>query len=295
MVTILAKNIGFCFGVKRALSLILKALKENPGRTIYTLGPLIHNPPVIRDLERRGVRVIHSASAAKKGIFVIPSHGLSPEVVKKAKANGAAILDATCPYVLRSQKIATGLVKDGYRVVVVGEKFHPEIKGIMGRLGKNAGIVSSAADLKGIPRAGKIGVIAQTTESLGKFREIVSLLLEKSPELKVCNTLCVHTMNRQEEAVRLAGKVDAMIIVGGRNSANTRRLFELCSSAVPSFHIESAGELGRVEGKLGKLKNVPGRGKKVCGPRGRTRVGIVSGTSTPDNSIMELVGRLKEV
>jgi len=281
--------------VKRALSLTLKALKENPGKTIYTLGPLIHNPPVVRDLQKRGVKVITSAAYAGRGIFVIPSHGLAPAVVGAARKRGAKILDATCPYVLRSQKIASGLAADNYHVIIVGEKFHPEIKGIIGRIGRAGTVVNRAADLRrSLPYRKKIGVIAQTTESLSRFRDIVAVLLGKSSELKVCNTLCVHTLDRQKEAVDLAGKVCAMIVVGGRNSANTRRLFELCRKKVPAFHIESAGELGRGTRVLSALRKVLKRGDRGCGPHQRSGVGVVSGTSTPDVSIRELVEKIRD-
>ena len=288
----LAKNIGFCFGVKRALSLTLKALRENPGKTIYTLGPLIHNPPVIRDLRQKGVKVISSPAYAGRGIFVIPSHGLAPKVVEAARRRGAEILDATCPYVLRSQKIASGLADDGYHVVIVGEKLHPEIKGIIGRVGRAGTVVNRAVNLRSLPYRKKIGVIAQTTESLSRFRDIVAVLVGKTSELKVCNTLCVHTLDRQKEAVELAGKVCAMIVVGGRNSANTRRLYELCRKKVPAFHIESAGELGRGTRVLRVLRKVLNRGDRGCGPHQRSGVGVVSGTSTPDVSIRELVEKI---
>jgi small subunit ribosomal protein S1 len=279
MKIILARNIGFCFGVKRALNITLKALKDNPGEAIHTLGALIHNPPVINKLKSKGVRVVSCADEVKNGIVIIPSHGLSSSIVEKLKAKGIKLVDATCPYVLRSQKLASSLVKSGYRVIIFGQRMHPEIKGIIGMIGKNAIVVSTPQDIAKLKKLKKIGVISQTTESSARFTEIVKQLLEKSPEIRVYNTLCVHTMNRQKEASAIAGKVDLMIVVGGHNSANTSRLYELCRKKVPTYHIESAAEIG----PLSKIR------KKL---RSGCVVGIVSGTSTPHSSIKDIVRNL---
>ena len=279
MKIILAKNIGFCFGVKRALNLTLKAIKDNPGETIHTLGALIHNPPVINKLRSRGVRVVSSAGQVKSGIVIIPSHGLSTRIIKKLRAKGIKLVDATCPYVLRSQRLASSLVKEGYKVIIFGQRLHPEIKGIIGMIGRSAIVVTGPQDISKLKKLKRIGVISQTTESSGRFTEIVKQLLEKSPEIKVYNTLCVHTMNRQKEASAIAGKVDFMIVVGGYNSANTSRLYELCRNKVLTYHIESAAEIN----SLAKIK-------KMLKPN--YRVGIVSGTSTPHSSIKDIVKNL---
>lgn len=280
MEIILAKNIGFCFGVKRAIGITLKALRENPGVPIYMLGPLIHNPPVIKELENKGVNVVYSPAKVNKGILIVPSHGLALSVIKVLNKKGVRLLDATCPNVLMSQKLASSLAADGYRVIVFGQKFHPEIKGIMGRIGRAAKLVSSLDDIKRIPRFKKLGVIAQTTESLTRFRDVVADLVEKGFETKVYNTLCAHTRRRQEEAAKIAGNVDVMIVAGGHNSANTSRLYELCRKIVPACHVESAEDLDSVM-----------RRKKIFSAK--ARVGIVSGTSTPDSSIKDIVKRLK--
>jgi len=282
----LAKNLGFCFGVKRAISLILKALKDNPGRPVYTLGPLIHNPIVVRGLEKKGLKVIHSCRDIKDGMLVIPSHGLAYKVQEKARSKGIKLLDATCPYVLRSQRLACMLAEEGYEVIVIGERFHPEIKGILGTIHGTCRVVNEIGDLLTLPKFKRAGVIVQTTESLYKLKEIVSALLEKADELKVYNTLCIHTMRRQEEAVKLARDVDVMLVVGGHNSANTRRLYELCKKIVPAYQVESAAEL---ELKLKRNKRL----REIL--KSKKKAGIVSGTSTPYTSIKELMKKLKKI
>ncbi|PIU51515.1 4-hydroxy-3-methylbut-2-enyl diphosphate reductase [Candidatus Desantisbacteria bacterium CG07_land_8_20_14_0_80_39_15] len=267
----LAKNVGFCFGVKRAMGLTLKALRENPGKPIYTFGPLIHNPRAIKKLKDIGVRVIHSLQNIKTGILIIPSHGLAPSIIVQARKKKLFIIDATCPYVLRSQRLAELLAKQGYRVIIVGKSSHPEIRGIIGGIKRMGKVIGKTEDLKSLPKFKKIGVITQTTESLSNFKSVIESILDKGFELKVYNTLCAHTLKRQEEARRIAKSVDLMLVIGGRNSANTSRLFEICRACVTTYQIESPDELS------------------PDWLRGKKSIGLVSGTSTPLSAVKEVV------
>jgi len=272
----LAKNVGFCFGVKRAVALTLKALKENHGKSIYTFGPLIHNPLAVEKLRSMGVKVIHSLRNVRKGILIIPSHGLAPSVIVQARKKKLALIDATCPYVLRSQRLAGLLANQGYKVIIVGKNSHPEIRGIVGGIGKRGKVIGNTEKLKSFHRFKKIGVITQTTESLSNFKSVIAAIVDKGFELKVYNTLCAHTLKRQEEAKRIAKGVDLMLVIGGHNSANTRRLFEICRAIVGTHQIEVAGEL-----KSGWL-------------RGKRSIGLVSGTSTPLSVVKEVVKKIKK-
>ena len=270
-----AKNIGFCFGVKRAMGLTLKALRENPGKPIYTFGPLIHNPPAIEKLRSMGIRVIHSLRNVQNGILIIPSHGLTPSIIAQANKKKLSLIDATCPYVLRSQRLVNQLAIEGYKVIIVGQSSHPEIRGIIGGIKKSGRVIGKAEDLKSLPRSKKIGVVTQTTESLPRFKEIVALILDKSFELKVYNTLCAHTLKRQEEARQIAKNVDLMLVIGGHNSANTRRLFEICAAIVSTHQIESADELN------------------CKWLKGKNNIGLISGTSTPLFAVREVAKKVR--
>lgn len=270
-----AKNIGFCFGVKRAVGLTLKALKENPGKPIYTLGPLIHNPPTVKKMEDMGIKIVYSLGSIKKGILIIPSHGLAPSMIIQARKKKLSLIDTTCPYVLRSQRLAESLANKGYKVIIIGQSSHPEIKGIIGGIKKMGRVIGKTEELEFFPRFKKIGIIVQTTESLSKFKEVVVSILDKSFELEVYNTLCAHTLKRQEEACHIARSADLVLVIGGYNSANTRRLFEICRAIVKTYQIEFPGEL------------------KPTWFKGKNSIGIVSGTSTPLSAVKEVVNKIK--
>ena len=273
----LAKNVGFCFGVKRAMGLTMKALRENPSRPIYTFGPLIHNPPAVKKLRNMGVRIVHSLRDVQKGILIIPSHGLAPSIIAQAHKKKLSLIDTTCPYVLRSQRLAELLTDQGYRVIIVGQSSHPEIKGIIGGIKRMGKVIGKTEELKSFSRFKKIGVIAQTTESLSRFKEVLASILDKSFELKVYNTLCAHTLKRQEESRQIAKDVDLMLVIGGHNSANTRRLFEICRAIVDTHQVESPDELN------------------VDWLKGRPSIGLISGTSTPLSAVKEVVEKIKKL
>jgi len=270
----LADKAGFCFGVKRAINTAFEAV----GKTrVYCLGPLIHNPQEVDRLRRAGVQTVEDFSVLIPGdTLIIRSHGVPPRVLSQARDMGLTIIDLTCPFVGKAQRYAEALHKEGYQVVVVGEKKHPEVQSILGFAGENAVIVESANDVQGLKLQGRIGVVAQTTQSYGNFSEIVLTLLSICKELKVFNTICSSTKERQEAARVLARQVDLMLVVGGRNSANTSRLADLCrKEGKPTYHIEVADEI-----RSEWLKDMG-------------KVGVTAGASTPDWVVEGVINKLK--
>lgn len=263
MKVILADKAGFCFGVKRAINTAFEAAAK--GRA-YCLGPLIHNPQEVARLEQAGVRMVNDFSSLKQGdSLIIRSHGVPPQVLAQARERGLVIIDLTCPFVSKAQRDAESLHQEGYQVVVVGEKKHPEVQSILGYAGESAGVVETAEDVEGLSLHPRVGVVAQTTQSYGNFSEIVLKLLRLSKELKVFNTICNSTKERQEAARVLAREVDVMLVVGGRNSANTSRLVSVCrQEGKPTHHIEVADEI------------------RPAWVEGVNSIGVTAGASTPD-------------
>jgi 4-hydroxy-3-methylbut-2-enyl diphosphate reductase len=272
---IVAENSGFCFGVTRAINLSQKALEEGTV-PVYSLGPLIHNPQEVKRLARLGLRPINNLRGIRKGRLVVRSHGVHPDVLREAHRREMEIVDATCPLVKRAQEYARFLVEEGYRICVIGEADHPEVLGIVGFAGKEAVILDSLLNLQKIRHVPKLGVICQTTLSYEVFRFYMSRLVEKTDELRVFNTICKATVIRQSATLEVAKKTDLMLVVGGRNSANTTRLFELCQmSSKEAHHVETADE---IDPKWFK---------------GKKRVGVTAGASTPDWVIEAVLKRLR--
>jgi len=270
---VLAKSAGFCSGVRRALNLAQKALEQYGG--IYSLGPLIHNPQVVEALEKRGVKVIGDLSETEGDRPVlIRSHGAAPQVLESAEKQGIKLLDATCPFVRRVQQHAAELGKAGYQVVVVGDAEHPEVKGIVGWAGSSAIVVSDSQEVEDLRNCHKIAVLAQTTLSPEKFYEVVRSLLGKAYELRIYETICKASQARQKEAREIARNVDLMLVIGGRNSANTCQLARICQEIVPTYHIETSKELNEQMFK----------GVRV--------VGVTAGASTPDWIIEEVIEKM---
>ncbi|MEA1965481.1 MAG: 4-hydroxy-3-methylbut-2-enyl diphosphate reductase, partial [Candidatus Aerophobetes bacterium] len=238
MQIILPSRMGFCFGVERALKLVKDETKK--GREINTLGDLIHNPQVVEELKREGIKSVAGLSQVKKGTIVIRAHGVDPSLKEKAVKKGLKILDATCPYVLRVQKIAKLISQQSYQVVVIGVASHPEVIGVTAGINKGkVYVIRTPQEVKKLPFIKKMGVIAQTTENLDNFRNIVKDLVEKSEECRVFNTICEVIRQRQKDAKNLAEKVPVMIVVGGHNSSNTYQLVKLCQNAgVKTYFIE---------------------------------------------------------
>jgi (E)-4-hydroxy-3-methyl-but-2-enyl pyrophosphate reductase len=270
----LADKAGFCFGVKRAINTAYEAAGK--GR-IFCFGPLIHNPQEVERLRRAGIETMEDFSTLEPGdSLVIRSHGVPPRVLDEAREKGLTIIDLTCPFVGKAQRDAEALSKEGYQVIVVGEKKHPEVQSILGYAGDDSVVLETVDDVDGAELRPRIGVVAQTTQSYSNFSEIVLELLRLSRELKVFNTICSSTKERQEAARVLARRVDVMLVVGGRNSANTTRLASLCrQEGKPAYHIEVADEI-RPEWL-----------------EGITSIGVTAGASTPDWVVDGVLERLK--
>jgi 4-hydroxy-3-methylbut-2-enyl diphosphate reductase len=269
----LADKSGFCFGVKRAINTAFDACG---GGAVYCLGPLIHNPQEVERLSKAGVHTVDDFSSLEPGdSLIIRSHGVPPRVLMQAREKGLNIIDLTCPFVGKAQRDAEALKNEGYQVVVIGEKKHPEVQSILGYAGENAVVMEKADDTEGIRLHHRLGIVAQTTQSYGNFSQIVLKLLRISKELKVFNTICNSTKERQDAARILAGQVDLMLVIGGRNSANTARLASVCKEeGKPTHHIEVADEI-----KDEWLKHTQ-------------KIGITAGASTPDWVVEDVLRKL---
>lgn len=244
MKIIVAKHAGFCFGVKRATQMAFETAAEESGRRTCTLGPIIHSPQVVERLEAKGVKVIRNLSEIEDGRVILRSHGVTAAEMKEAIDKGLDVVDATCPFVKKAQKQVQMLSEEGYDMVIVGEKEHPEVAGIVSYATGNVFIVASAADALNLPEMKKAGIVAQTTQSYQTLEAVVGVCLAKTQELRIFNTICDATSERQEEAKVIAGDVGCMLVIGGFNSANTRRLTEVCSEIQKNtHHIETAGQL----------------------------------------------------
>lgn len=278
MKIITAKRAGFCFGVKRAVDLAFdEAEKKKSG--VYTLGPIIHNPQVVGKLTENGVNVVDQVSDLEDknaNSVIIRTHGIPIRDMKSLESMDCKVIDATCPFVKKAQQYAKLLKDEGYKVVILGDSEHPEVKGIMSYAGDNVVVIKDADEYK--PLSGRVGVIVQTTKQVSVLRDLVATAVEHALELKVYNTICNSTALRLKETEQLASRVDTMVIVGGRNSANTARLASFCSSLdVPTYHIETADEL---------------RDEWF---RGVSTVGITAGASTPDWIIDEVENRISDI
>ena len=270
MKVIIADQAGVCFGVKRALDLV--NAESEKGSSLATLGPLIHNPQVVRKLEESGVRVVRSVDDVTDGCIVMPSHGVPRDVISAADNAGLQIIDATCPFVAKVHARVEDLASQGYFVVVVGDAGHSEVKAIKSAAGENAIVISSVDEVDKIDWSGKkVGIVSQTTQTPQRFGDVVGRIAERAKEVVAYNTICYATHDRQCAARDLAPKVEAMFVVGGRNSANTNRLVEICREAgVPTYHIETVSEI---------------RDEWV---RGMRTVGVTAGASTPEWIIEEV-------
>ena len=267
---IMAKEVGFCFGVKRAINLTRQALAERDD--VFILGDLVHNKRVTDELEGKGLRKVEDYQQEKQGTMVIRAHGLPKAKIQEAKDRGLEVVDATCPIVLRAQEAAQALEARGCQVVIVGDKNHAEIKGIMGALERPALVIDSVEELHEAKEKHKlmrkVGVIFQTTHALELCHQIVNEMLMMCKEIQIINTICRPVQNRQDDAVELAAKVELMIVVGSRTSANTVELAALCRNYNPNtVHVQNAEEL-------------PYSIFKDC-----EIVGIASGLSTPEDLV----------
>jgi (E)-4-hydroxy-3-methyl-but-2-enyl pyrophosphate reductase len=265
-----ARSAGFCFGVRGALELAGKALKEHG--EVCSLGELIHNPDVVASLRDKGVHVIEDLGEARGRPVLIRSHGVAPEIFEQAREQGMVIVDATCPFVRRVQERAEDLTGQGYQVVVIGSSEHPEVRGILGWTGYKASVVYDPEEIERLPHAERIGVLSQTTQTRDRVNLIARELVGKALEVRIYDTICRASLARQEEAAAIAAQVDMMVVIGGRNSANTCKLAEICRQYVPTLHVENAAE---IEQSMFE---------------GVSSVGVTAGASTPDWIIEEVIG-----
>lgn len=275
MIIRLAKHAGFCFGVKRATQMAFKAAESSDGST-YTLGAIIHSPQVVSRLADMGVKPLSSLDQIDHGTVIIRSHGVTAAELHRAEEMKLDVLDATCPFVKKAQQYVKTLSDEGYSVVVVGEADHPEVMGIVSYGMTNVYVVSDEGQALLLPRMKRVGVVAQTTQSFETLKQVVDALLPLCSEIRIFNTICDATAVRQREAMEMSSESDLMLVIGGRNSANTRRLAEVCAEIQPkTIHLESAEELDR---------NMFD---------GVETVGVTAGASTPKWLIDEVLERIK--
>ncbi|MCR5785125.1 MAG: 4-hydroxy-3-methylbut-2-enyl diphosphate reductase [Eubacterium sp.] len=276
MDVILAKSAGFCFGVKRAVDMAYEEA-EKSGEKIYTYGPIIHNEEVVKDLEDRGVYVINSREEledVKNKTVIIRTHGVAPEIYEIAEKNNINLIDATCPFVLKIHRIVEEYSEKGYTIVIIGNPEHPEVIGIRGWV-KNGHVFvcQNAEDIEKFDNKynEKICIVSQTTFNSKKFKDLVEVWGKKSYTISVVNTICNATEVRQSEASEIAGKVDAMIVIGGLHSSNTQKLYEICKGVCDdTYYIQTLEDFSFRE-----IDNIH-------------TVGITAGASTPNTIIREV-------
>jgi 4-hydroxy-3-methylbut-2-enyl diphosphate reductase len=271
-----AKTAGFCFGVKRAIDIAFKIAREKR-KGIYTLGPIIHNPQVVDKLREKGIIPIENIKA-KKDIraLIIRTHGIPLKLSKEISLKGYEIIDATCPFVKKAQYYAKLLSEEGYQVIILGEKNHPEVKSLMSYVIDNAIVIDGKTSLPKL--RSRVGIVVQTTQPLDVLKKVLSEAIVHAKEIKVYNTICNSTALRLKETENMANKVDVMFVVGGKNSANTTQLTKLCKSlSVPTHHIETSSEI---------RKEWIEKAKKI---------GITAGASTPKWIIKEVEKRIRHI
>lgn len=277
MEIILAKNAGFCWGVKRAMDIVLKTAGGASGRT-FTYGPLIHNQEVVDALAQKGIQPRDDFGGVKEGTVIIRTHGMPPKVKKDLQKKGLKLVDATCPHVSKTQKEVEKHYKKGYTVVIVGDLKHAEVISLSGHSDDKAFVVSSLEEAERLNVSPPILIVAQSTFNKEIFHQIVEYYKKKFGSVNVFNSICRSATNRQKEVLELAKEVDAMIVVGGASSANTKRLVQISeSTGVPTYYAETARHLD--EKKLKKFK----------------KVGVTAGASTPDWVINEIIEKLKKL
>ncbi len=276
MHVILAKSAGFCFGVKRAVETVYREAQKG-GQPIYTYGPIIHNEEVVADLEQKGVAVVHSVDELgenPKGTVIIRSHGVEKKIYDEIRALGFEIVDATCPFVLKIHRLVDQYSRDGYHVVIIGNDTHPEVEGIKGwSIPEQTTVIGNREDAEkfSLSSEKKVCIVSQTTFNYNKFQELVEIMTKKGYDITVLNTICNATEERQTEAEQIAREADAMIVIGGRASSNTQKLFEICKKECENtYYIQTMKDLD-----LSRLKSTD-------------NVGITAGASTPNNIIEEV-------
>ena len=272
----LAKTAGFCFGVKRAVETVYEQVKDEHNKPIYTFGPIIHNDEVVKDLKEKGVEVLNTIEELEtltEGTVIIRSHGVSKNIYEILEKQGVKCVDATCPFVKKIHKIVARESANGVYIIIIGDKDHPEVKGIRGWAGDHVSIIKTEEEANAFiaPENAEICIVAQTTFNYNKFKYLVEIIQKKHYNISVLNTICSATKERQTEAEQIANEVDAMIVIGDKHSSNTQKLFEICRNACNNtYYIQTLEDLN-----MSQLKSVK-------------TVGITAGASTPKNIIEEV-------
>ena len=276
----LAKTAGFCFGVKRAVNTVYEQI-EKGDKLIYTYGPIIHNEEVVKDLEEKGVKVIESEEDIKKieadATVVIRSHGTTEKICDLIKAKGANIVDATCPFVKKIHNIVAEKSEAGYHIVIIGNDKHPEVEGIKGWSKSSVTVINTEEEANSISISDdkNVCIVSQTTFNYKKFHKLVEIIQKKVYNVIIVNTICNATSERQVEAKQIATEVDSMIVIGGKTSSNTQKLYEICKEECKNtYYIQTAKDLETVqlEGDV---------------------IGITAGASTPKNIIEEVQANVR--
>jgi (E)-4-hydroxy-3-methyl-but-2-enyl pyrophosphate reductase len=273
----IARRTGFCYGVREAIDYARLAAAQ--GKQTHTLGQVVHNEGVVTQLQSQGIETVDTLDDVDHGAaVVIRAHGVTPEVMARAESKGLEVIDGTCTWVIQEQKELQKLVDDGYTIVLLGTQNHPEVVGLLG-FAPDAIVVDEEDDWERIPRTKRMALISQSTQPPWKFEKLAAFLVSRCHELKVMNTVCPVTIRRQQDTMELAEQVDMMVVVGGRNSANTKELTRLCEIAgKPAIQIEGAGDLG---------DSAAFEGARI--------VGVTGGTSTPIEDLEQVAARVYEL
>ena len=270
-----AKSAGFCFGVQRAVDSVYKELEENSGK-IYTFGPIIHNEQVVEDLNKKGIEVIDTVEQLKKikeGTVVIRSHGVAKEIYDILEQQKLKMVDATCPFVKKIHNIVLDESNNGKTIIIIGNDNHPEVEGIKGWVNGEVIVINKEEQIEklSLPEQTKACIVSQTTFNHNKFKYLVEIIRKKGYDITVVNTICNATHVRQVEAQKISSKVDGMIVIGGKNSSNTQKLYDICRNECENtFYVQTVKDLD-----LHGLKSLKS-------------IGITAGASTPKNIIEEV-------
>ena len=276
MEVIRAKSAGFCFGVKRAVDTVYEQVEKQTGKQIYTYGPIIHNEEVVKDMEAHGVKVLRSEEELKgleEGLVIIRSHGVPKRICDLMDEKGIEYVDATCPFVKRIHKIVAEESEKGSRIIIIGNPDHPEVEGIRGWAGENVTVIKNAEEAEKFENttSERICIVSQTTYNYNKFQYIVEIFEKKGYNDSVVNTICNATEERQRSAKAIAAEADVMIVIGGKHSSNSRKLYEICQrECVHTYFIQTLDDL------------------HLDLPKAVRLVGITAGASTPNKLIEEV-------
>jgi 4-hydroxy-3-methylbut-2-enyl diphosphate reductase len=275
----IAEHAGFCEGVERAYQIALEQVKL--GKPVFMLGNLVHNTQVVEKFKNLGIKAVKDIAEIPEnasGVLLISAHGVAPQVYEEAKGKRLEVVDTTCAWVKKAQRIAHDFANEGRLVIIVGDKGHPEVKGLVGWSYGKAKVLENLEDMKSIPLSpdSKVGVLAQTTQSEEHFYKIVKTLKKRANNVKEANTICGATSKRQNAAVDLAKKVNLVLVIGDKMSANTKRLTELCNNTGTETH------------QIQTVKEIDPAWLK-----GKEKIGITAGASTPDWVIKEVIEQLE--